>query len=126
MRFSRPAGFTLLEVLVAVTVAGMFTIAFSQIVSISMAASRKAEMICQASRFAQESMALELLNSTTVEPDKKEISRQLNSRGWNVEIHHQPLPGCTGLEKITVTVTCPDLDRRFSLAGMKRKQAAVE
>ena len=122
MSFSRNRGFTLIEVLVSLVVTSMFTIGISHLIHQSMILHEKAELISKAAFFSSEVMALSM-GTETRETDRRihQIQRAIARQGWQLKVRKHTDTANSAFQKLTVTISGPDLSNDFVLVRLRRK-----
>ena len=105
-------GFTLIEVLVALTLAALVMITVAQAVSLGGGYQHRARETTAAALLADEAMQMEVLGSGT---DQPKLSQRAVQRGWHLQVARKPSAEITGMDHIHVTLNCPNLGRTIAL-----------
>jgi len=102
---SDQAGFTLLEVLMALVVISLSAVCLAQLIVGADSAWLKADKLSRGSEIAQEVMACELLGDPGAQQRVAAIQREAAAEGWRVDVDREPYREAPGCNVIVISVT---------------------
>ncbi len=113
-------GFTLLEVLIAVTVISLTLVCLAQLVTGSNRAAGQGEILAAAGELAEETLTQLLLHPDKADSIISRSRKQAMTRDWILTVAIRPCPDLPGMDLIRVTLSGEGLGRPLILARAVR------
>ena len=105
MSRSGQRGFTLLEVLTALTITALGLTLISRMLFLSAHAEQNTRSLPEAALFLESVMETEALNLNRSDDMRRTWIESARNKGWNLTIHRKPEPEEPDLDRIDLTLT---------------------
>jgi len=108
-------GFTLIEILVALTISCLIMVFVSSIISKAIYMKMKSDIYADITSLANNAIQHSILDQSISIQTRNKLFHQAALRGWNLSIKREKDDQYDYLDKLVVNIYCPELQYSFTL-----------